>query len=508
MLTKPFPIRSMPGIQRDGTRLAAQAYSDGLWCRFQRGLPKKIGGYITLTDSLPEKVYGMDSYAQAGVIYQHLGSTTFLTQIRANSIGNFTGQSDRTPAVGFAPNPNNVWQFSFLADASGGNAQIVAHPGQNLAEIDNTFETQFFIGDVSLPGVLVQSGLDPQSGGCVALYPYLVTYGNFGRVDISDESDLTVPPVDSAFVTGSKIVKGLTLRGGGGGPAGIFWSLDSLIRATFNSANPADGIFAFDTITDDISVLSSRGIIQDLGIYYWVGVDRFFMFNGVVREIPNEMCSNFFFDNLNFSQRQKVFAFKVPRYGEIWWCFPKGNATECNHAVVLNRNAGYWFDTPLPNSGRSDGVFAKTYNKPFMAGIDAVAATYKLWQHETGTDEINGSSVQPIRSSFETGDISLLTMEDPQTMSLRVERVEPDFVQTGSMALTVRGEANARAQTIDSVTKTFPVGPTTPEFQSVPLKDAVHRILRFSFESNISGGNYEMGHCLGHLAPNDKRVTQ
>lgn len=506
-MMKPFPIRSAPGIQRDGTRLAAQAYADGLWVRFQRDLPKKIGGYSRLTDTLPEKVYGMDSYAQAGTIYQHLGSTTFLTQVRSNAGGNFLGQSDRTPAAGFNPNPNNVWQFAAIASSLGTSAQLVAHPGQNLADIDSIVETEFFFGDVSAAGVLVQSGLDPQSGGCVALYPYLLTYGNFGRVDVSDESDLTVAPIDSVFVTGSKIVKGLSLRGGGGGPAGLLWSLDSLIRATFNSANPVDGIFAFDTIADDISVLSSRGIIADLGIYYWAGVDRFFMFNGVVREIPNDYCSNFFFNNLNFTHRQKVFAFKVPRFGEIWWCFPKGNATECNHAVVLNRSAGYWFDTPLPNSGRSDGIFAKTYNFPFMAGIDISGGTFKLWQHETGTDQIDGT-VQPIRSYFETGDISMATMEDPSNFSLAVERVEPDFVQVGDMSLTATGESNARADTINSVTKTFPQGPTSADFQTVPLKDAVRRILRFKFESNVAGGNYEMGHCLGQLRPNDQRITQ
>lgn len=507
MATQPFPIRSQPGIQRDGTRLAGQAYSDGLWTRFQRGLPKKIGGYITLTDTLPEIVYGMDSYAQAGVNYQHHGSTSFLTQVRMNSVGNFIGQSDRTPGAGFNPNVNNVWQFGFIADPSGGNAQIVTHPGQNLAEIDNTVETNFFIGDVSDTAALVQSGLDPQSGGCVALYPYVLTYGNFGRVDISALEDLTVPPPDTVFVTGSKIVKGLSLRGGGGGPAGLLWSLDSLIRATFNP-DPTAPPFSFDIITDDISVLSSRGIINDLGIYYWAGVDRFFMFNGVVREIPNDMCSNFFFDNLNFTHRQKVFSFKVPRYGEIWWCFPRGSATECNHAVVFNRNAGYWFDTPLPNSGRSDAMFAKVYNRPFMSGIDPVLATYKLWQHETGTDEINGSSVLAIRSYFETGDITLLTADEPKDASLRIERVEPDFVQTGDMSITVVGETNSKSPTITSVTKTFPVGPTTAEFQTVPLKDAVRRILRFRFESNVAGGNYEMGHCLGHMAPNDQRVTQ
>src|SRR5690606_5181188 len=108
-----------------------------------------------------------------------------------------------------------------------------------------------------------------------------------------------------------------------------------------------------------------------------------------------------------------------------------------------------------------------------------------LWQHETGTDAINGNSVQPIQSYFETGNISLINLEkDPSSFSLRVERVEPDFVQTGNMTLTVRGETNVKSATIDSVTKTFPAGIQSADEQTVTFKDGVRRIMRFKFESN------------------------
>lgn len=468
-----------------------------------------MGGFITLTDELPEKVYGLSSYSQAGVIYQHLGSTSFLNQVRANSSGTFSGMSDRTPAGPYNPSSNNLWQMDFLADPLGGDARIIAHPGQNLSDIDSTVETEVYAGDVSATGVLTVTAMDPVSGGILVLYPYLLAFSNAGRVDVSDLEDLAVPPIDSAFVTGMKIVKGLSLRGGGGGPAGLLWSLDSLIRATYNSSDPAEGIFAFDTIADDLSIISSRSVISHMGIYYWAGVDTFYLFNGVVREIPNDFNSNFFFENVNMTHRQKVFAYKVPRFKEIWWCFPLGNATECNWAVVYNYQNGYWFDTPLPGAGRSDGIFAKVYSKPFMVGLDPNSdGDYPYWQHETGTDAINGSSVQPIRSYFETGDISLLTVDQPSSKSLRVERVEPDFVQAGDLSLTVKGSANSRAATESSETKVFPPGPTDADGQTVTFKDGVRRLMRFQFESNTAGGNYEMGNCIGHVGPNDARITK
>ncbi|MEG7750677.1 hypothetical protein U2087_15640, partial [Listeria monocytogenes] len=81
---------------------------------------------------------------------------------------------------------------------------------------------------------------------------------------------------------------------------------------------------------------------------FWCGLDRLVSYNGVVQDVPNTMNSNFFFDNLNYDHATKVFAFKVPRFGEIWWCFPKGASTECNHAVIFNVRENTWYDTPLP----------------------------------------------------------------------------------------------------------------------------------------------------------------
>jgi len=68
-------------------------------------------------------------------------------------------------------------------------------------------------------------------------------------------------------------------------------------------------------LTSDSSILSSDCVVDYDGVFYWAGVDRFLMFNGVVREVPNTMNLNYFYEGLNQAERSKVFAFKVPRYG-------------------------------------------------------------------------------------------------------------------------------------------------------------------------------------------------
>ena len=495
-------VRSKPGVKRDGTEFDGDYYIDSQWCRWQRGLPRKIGGCTAVISNLSELVYGVTSYSANALFYYHLGSESKLTQVRVGPTGVLAGSSDRTPAA-LTPSANNVWQFDVQFDFTGGSLNFLfAHPGQNLGAIDSTEETPIFYGEVTAATPLADELGDPQSGGVVVLAPYILTYGNAGRVDMY--KDPTMSAVNSANVTGLKIVKGLPLRGTGAGPAGIFWSLDSVLRATFTSET--SGYFAFDTLSSSSSVLSSRGIIEYDGIYYWAGVDRFLMFNGVVQELRNDLNVNWFFDNLNFAQRQKVFAFTVPRFGEIWWCYPRGSATECTHAIIYNVREKTWYDTQLLGAGRSDGIMPKSYNKPFTLGVEIVGTGYALWQMETGMDQVVAAVPNPIRSWFETADFTWLIGDKPLNRSISISYLEPDFVQIGDMVLQVTGRINARAPDIQSNQFSITEVASGGDEQVVPLKE-VRRLMRFRFESNTVGGDYQMGQILAHVAPNDGRMV-
>lgn len=225
------------------------------------------------------------------------------------------------------------------------------------------------------------------SGGVVALHPYVFVYGNDGLIwncsagDIDDWVSADANRVNAA--TG-KILQGLPVRGGSNAPSGLFWSLDSLIRVSYTPQTlgvPGTGNFAattywrYDIITSQSSFLSSSAAIEYDGIYYWVGVDRFMLYNGVVKEIPNPFNQNYFFDNLNYVQRQKVWASKVPRFGEVWWFYPRGNAIECTDCVIFNVREGVWYDTgEAYGVQRSAGYFSQVFRFPVEAGYEVNAA--------------------------------------------------------------------------------------------------------------------------------------
>jgi hypothetical protein len=510
MATNPYTIKSLPGIKRDGTKFENGFYVDGQWCRFQRGLPRKMWGYKRINDQLPEISRGISTYNENGLLYILSGGNAFLTQLTVNASGTVTTFSNRTPA-GFSSNTSHLWTFDTSFDSVGvtPGSYIMAHPGLNLADIDSTATSNLYWGLVNGTSALTLNTAPAVSGGVVGLYPYVFVYGSDGFVAWNvpnNPDDWVGSGSGQAYVTSQKIVAALPLRAGpGNAPAGLFWSLDSLVRATFVGGG---AIFQFDTISSQSSILSSQGVIEYDGIFYWAGVDRFLQFNGVVREIPNQLNQNWFFDNLNYAQRQKVFAYKVPRFGEIWWCYPRGDATECTHAVIYNVRENTWYDTKLPGKGRSAGKFANIYQYPILTGVDQNATTgdYKVWQHETGVDEVDGTIINSIPSYFETADISLVAdQQQPKNRSLRCSMVEPDFIQVGDMSCEITGRANARGPEVTSDPKVFPDTATTPQEQVIFFKE-IRREMRFKFQSNTVGGDYQMGQCIAHIEVADGTV--
>lgn len=215
------------------------------------------------------------------------------------------------------------------------------------------------------------------SGGVVSLHPYVFVYGNAGLIrncSAGDPTDWVSADANEVNVATGKVVQGLPVRGGSNAPSGLFWSVDSLIRVSYiGGTGTPPQYWRYDIISSQTSILSSQCAIEYDGIYYWIGTDRFLLYNGTVKEIPNDMNQNYFFDNLNYAQRQKVWATKVPRYGEIWWFYPKGDATECTDAIIFNVREQTWYDAgEALGARRSAGYFSQVFAYPVEASWETL----------------------------------------------------------------------------------------------------------------------------------------
>jgi len=579
-----FQITSKPGIKRDGTSFDKDFYSDGQWVRFQRGRPKKIGGYRAISDQVtgPVRQTYVDSRLSTNSI--HTFSPWGIQRLQVDNNGVGGAIYDRTP-TGFTKNDNYAWSAASMYSSTGGTyTALIAAATPDLNDISSDTAGGIYAGDITATTALTQiadgSGNILVSGGCVVLQPFLFVFGSNGLIRNSNANDFSTATgwttggsnfANSANPCGTKIVRGMPQRGGSGSPAGLFWSLDSLIRVTFVGGTR---IWSYDTVSADISIMSKHTMVEYSGLYFWIGIDRFYVYNGVVQELPNQMSANWFFDNLNYSQRQKVWGMKVPRFGEIWWFYPRGNATECTDVIIYNVREQIWYDSVI---ARSAGSSSQLLKFPVMAGGDdsqdtiyftylpltttvfsigdTIAGTTSgaigtivrllpnsmnisvtsgvtfmfgepisngngatatisntpaaqtidvIWQHEFGMDKIIGQQVDAIQSYIETANFSYKTGGPSENLQpiknlTEIVRVEPDFVQTGQMNMYIEGKNYPNSENQESGPYEF-----TSETEHIDTRGQ-RGIMTLKFESNVVGGNYEMGQVLITAEPGDER---
>jgi hypothetical protein len=525
-----------------------------------------------------------------------IGDTLSATAASIGGTGSGFSIKVATINDGFTESDLNLWQFDSSFDSQGsGNQLLLAHPGLNLAQIDQTVNTPVLAGDINgttLSPLTDTSGTSPTgevisvAGGVVVLHPYVFVYGDNGLIKncvAGNPFDWNGPDSNETNVASTKIVKGLPVRGGSNAPSGLFWALDSLIRVSYTpttitvSGTAETFYWRYDIISSQSSILSSQSVIEYDGIYYWCGVDRFLLYNGVVKELKNNFNQNYFFDNLNYAQSQKVYANKVPRFGEIWWFFPSGDSEECNDAIIYNIREDCWYDAGgALGAYRTAGYFSQVFHYPINAGSEVttqqevfsnsvtttnanpvievplssvtnlmavgqlvigagiatgsvitiiapsatpnffsvtlskpatasatVTATFNttagritLWQHEIGTDVIINDVASAIESSFQTSDLGWVQGGPSQTQPvgdnfwLNLERIEPDFIQSGEMTFQVTGRSFAQSADVTSEPYVF-----TPDTGRIDMREQ-RREIRLIFTSNVQGGDYQLGRVL------------
>ncbi len=521
---KPFPLDFQPGIQRDGTRFDAMRYLDGQWVRWRLGRPRKMGGYQQITSALSGQPRRIHCFYQNSQIITHIGTINGIQQVVFDRYGNLISITDRTP-FGFIGGADTSFTMDAIFDTTSGVVQLVVHAGQNASSIASTIQSTPFLGPINgtsplysftNPGV-IPSGVWVQpsiAGGIVCVQPFVFDFDSSGLVQWSAPNLPNYLGVTGgqtgagqARISAQKIVAGIALRGGGAQqPAALFWSLSEVIVAVYVGATSTGGAgpwFAFSTVSPSSSILSSACVIEYDGLYFWAGVDRFLVFNGAVSELPNPQNQDYFFNNLTPGFEQLTFAFKVPRYGEIWWCACMFGATSPNHAIIYNIRENCWYDTPLPDGGRTAGYFAQGFPLPIMT--DNVMG---LWMHETGTDKVIGNTYTPIRSYYETAWFGGPKNTPPDDRGLSFQQIEPDFVQTGDMSAWLIGAANARAPDVAGPSVPLLGVPGVPQEQLLSYKPTMPtRLLRLHVESNVLGGSYIGGRSLARATPSEPRVV-
>lgn len=138
-------------------------------------------------------------------------------------------------------------------------------------------------------------------------------------------------------------------------------------------------VYSFQQVGDNCGLIGPLAVAIAGNVAYWMSQNKFFLYDGVVRPIPSEV-SDYVFGDLALAQRNKIVAWPVPEFNEVWWFYPSGSAAglENDRYVVYNYAEKHW---SIGRLGRNCGVPSGVHPSPILNGSDG-----KFYQHETSED--------------------------------------------------------------------------------------------------------------------------
>ncbi len=159
-------------------------------------------------------------------------------------------------------------------------------------------------------------------------------------------------------------------------------------------------VWGTQILSDNISVAGFNSMAYASGVAYWMGVDKFYKYDGRVQTLRCDL-RQFIYSDINFAQINQVFACTNEGFNEIWWFYCSANSYTIDRYVTYNYVEDGWAYGTLARTAWLDSSLR---NYP-------VAATYvnNIVNHEYGVDDNMTETTLPIEATitsaqFDIGD--------------------------------------------------------------------------------------------------------
>lgn len=181
-------------------------------------------------------------------------------------------------------------------------------------------------------------------------------------------------------------------------------------------------VWGSQILADNVTIASDRAWAVAAGVVYWMGDEKFYVFDGRTSTLNCDI-RKFVFDDFNSNQNLQVFASTVEQFSEVWWFYCSANSTTVDRYVVYNYAEKIWYYGSLARTAWIDAsVFS---NIPV-----AVDYNSQLLYHETGCDDKSTPVAAPIDSYIISSEFDI---DDGHNFGF-VTRVLPDVTFAGSTA--------------------------------------------------------------------------
>jgi hypothetical protein len=268
----------------------------------------------------------------------------------------------------------------------------------------------------------------------------------------------------------------------------------------------APDVWGAQLMGDNISIISENSVAFSNGVAYWMGVDKFYTYNGRVQTLRCDL-RQYIFSDLNQLQQTQVCSGTNEGFNEIWWFYCSANSNTIDRYVVYNYAEDIWYygsmaRTAWLDSGLLDYPIAATYSNNIV-------------DHENGVDDNETSTTLPIVATIESAEFDL----DDGDKFMFIRRVLPDITFRGSTATNPTGTLtlipmkssgsgfndpkSVGGSSDAAVTRTA----TAPieQFTGQVFIRARGRQLIMKFESSGLGTTWQLGSMRLDMQPDGKR---
>jgi hypothetical protein len=196
----------------------------------------------------------------------------------------------------------------------------------------------------------------------------------------------------------------------------LVWS-DSALYALQYVGAPV--VWGAQLVGENISIASQNAVAYANGVAFWMGIDKFYMYDGRTQPLPCNL-RKFIFNDFNTAQYRQVFAGTVESYHEVWWFYCSAESDTADRYVVYNYLDNIWYygtmdRTAWLDSGLRDYPLAATYSN-------------NLVNQEEGVDDNELGASTPIHAYASTAEFDL---DDGHQFNF-IWRVLPDITFDGS----------------------------------------------------------------------------
>ena len=150
-------------------------------------------------------------------------------------------------------------------------------------------------------------------------------------------------------------------------------------------------IWSINQLDPAIGIIAQNARVVVNGVIYWMERDNFYMWRGGnVEVVPSNTATEstilrYVFDNINYAQRAKCFAWFNKKFNEVWFHYPSSNSNEPDRIARLNVKTFSWCMDEMP---RTAAEYPSTLTQnPYLINED------DLYLHETGVND-NGAGME------------------------------------------------------------------------------------------------------------------